>query len=186
VTDRRNIEIKARCGDLAAAEDAARRFGAWRAARLSQEDTYFHVPEGRLKLRRIVDADAPGAAPARGELIFYRRVDRAEARRSDYALVDLRSDVDGLRRLLADTLGTVAIVRKERIVYLLESTRIHLDTVDALGDFIEIERVMAAGDSEGAARAEVERIAAALSVRSADLVAASYADLVAAAGAPTR
>jgi len=184
VTDRRNIEIKARCQDLVAAEDAARRLGARRAARLRQEDTYFHVPEGRLKLRRIEDADAPGATS--GELIFYRRADQAGARRSDYALVDLRSDVDGLRRLLADTLGTVARVRKERIVYLLESTRIHLDAVDGLGHFVEIERVMAGGDSEGAARAEVERVAAALRVRSADLIAASYADLLAAAGAPAR
>ncbi len=184
MTDRRNIEIKARCGDLAAAEEAARRLGARLAARLRQEDTYFRVPEGRLKLRRIEDADAPG--PARGELIFYRRADRAEARRSDYALVDLRSDVDGLRRLLDETLGTAARVRKERVVYLLESTRIHVDAVEALGGFLEIERVMAADDSEGAARAEVERIAAALRVRSEDLVAASYADLVAAAGAPAR
>jgi adenylate cyclase class IV len=184
VTDRRNIEVKARCRDLAAAEDAARRLGARRAARLRQHDTYFHVPEGRLKLREIEDADAPGSAA--GELIFYVRPDRAGARRSDYTVADAGPDIAALRSLLGDSLGVRTRVRKERVVYRLDAHRIHLDAVEGLGTFVEIERVMASGDADAAAHAEVERLAEALGVRSEDVVPVSYADLLDGAAASAR
>ena len=186
MNDRRNIELKARCRDIAAAEKAAGALGARLAERLRQDDTYFRVPEGRLKLRAIgVESSGEGAGPdaaarggARHELIFYRRSDEAGPRRSDYTIHEVTEDPDGLRDLLGESLGIVARVRKTRTLYRLGPTRLHLDEVAGLGTFVEIERVLGPGEADGEARAEVERLAAALGVRAVDLVGRSYADLV--------
>lgn len=176
MTDRRNIEIKARCENLDAVEEAARAAGARLAARLRQEDLYFRVPEGRLKLRSIEEEGAEHGA--RSELIFYRRGDTPGPRASNYAIHEVTEDVDGLRRLLAESLGVVARVRKARTVYVSGPSRLHLDRVEGLGAFVEIERVMAAGDEDAAAHAEVERLAAALGIDPERLVPISYADLL--------
>jgi adenylate cyclase class IV len=176
--------MKARCADLAAAEKAAGAVGARLAARLRQDDTYFRVPEGRLKLRSIgVESRGGEAGPdatggPRQELIFYRRSDEAGPRRSDYTIHEITEDADGLRDLLGESLGIVARVVKTRTLYRLGPTRLHLDEVAGLGTFVEIERVLGAGEADAGARAEVERLAAALGVRDSDLVALSYADLI--------
>jgi adenylate cyclase class IV len=62
---RRNIELKARCPDLNAAREAARRLGAEFAGTLEQRDTYFVVPHGRLKLRQTAGHGAELVAYAR-------------------------------------------------------------------------------------------------------------------------
>jgi adenylate cyclase class IV len=77
---RRNVELKARCGDLARAAAACERLGARRQWTRRQVDTYFAVPEGRLKLR--VEEPSAALAPGPGDamLVRYRREDRAAAR----------------------------------------------------------------------------------------------------------
>lgn len=59
---RRNVEVKARLRDRAAARSAAeRRGGPGRA--LAQTDTFFRVPRGRLKLRRTPVSAGPAGEP---------------------------------------------------------------------------------------------------------------------------
>lgn len=133
-------------------------------------DTYFVTRSGRLKLR---ESSLSGA-----QLIPYMRPDCTAPRRSDYALVPV-DDPERVKALLTQLLGVHRIVRKEREILLVGNVRIHLDRVETLGDFIELEAVF-----EGDAAAEerehrkVHELMAALGVRPGDLLASSYEALL--------
>ena len=111
-----------------------------------QQDFFYDVPRGRLKLRRFEDG-----TPA--ELIFYQRDDRDGPKASYYTRSPV-TNPDAMHALLATALTTRGIVTKERHVYLVGRTRIHLDRVDGLGDFIELEVVLGPDDDEAGGEAE--------------------------------
>jgi adenylate cyclase class IV len=165
-----NVEIKARVRDRVRLAALAASISGGRPTVLQQEDTFFRVPAGRLKLRKL--------APARGELIFYRRPDQPGPKSSHYSSSQT-SDPDALRDVLAAALGVIGVVRKERSLYLVDQTRVHLDRVDGLGDFVELEVILRPGESE---EEDSRRVAAALMRRleidPADLVPGAYLDLL--------
>lgn len=164
----RNLETKARCRDLGEARRRALQLGAKEQWTRRQVDTYYAVPAGRLKLRRQEDAPA--------ELIYYRRPDMPDARWSDYQVVTVTRSTE-LGNLLADALGVTVHVDKTRTLLLYGNTRIHLDRVHGLGDFVELETVVQTqGDDE--ARAEHALLARALGISQEDLVGESYADML--------
>ncbi|MGQ9697706.1 MAG: class IV adenylate cyclase, partial [Armatimonadota bacterium] len=140
----RNLETKARCRDLAEARRRAIQLGATEQWTRRQVDTYFAVPKGRLKLRRQEDAPA--------ELIYYNRPDTLDARWSTYRIVTVTRAAE-LGNLLAEALGVLAHVDKTRSLLLYRNTRIHLDRVHGLGDFVELEPVIR-GQSDEDAQAE--------------------------------
>ena len=164
----RNLEFKARLADPGAALAAARQLGADLWGDLRQTDTYFAVARGRLKLRETVGFQA--------ELIFYERDEVSEARPSDYSVVAFK-DAGDLREALSRALGVVAVVRKRRTLLLLDTTRIHLDNVEGLGSFIEIE-VPVSGEGQSAAE-RLTALIASLGLTWDDCVRQSYADVVA-------
>ncbi len=166
---RRNLELKARCPDLATAEQAVCRLGAHPAGVQVQTDTYFRVANGRLKLREVEGRTA--------ELIWYERPDQDAARLSAYRLVPV-SDPAGLCAALTAALGLRGTVRKRRTIYLWQNVRIHLDEVAGLGTFVEFEAVLTAGDDEATAPARLRQLGEALGIRPADHLAVSYADLL--------
>lgn len=164
----RNWELKVRCGDLREIERMAVAMGASHVEVLEQTDTFFHVQQGRLKLRVFGDG--------KGELIGYRRADTATVRSSDYTIVRTESPSE-LHRVLADALGIQNTVRKKRTLYRFRSTRIHLDSVERLGTFVELETVM--GDqTEEDARAELRFVSQALGLSTLEPIAVAYADLL--------
>ena len=168
----RNIEIKARLSDPAAAEAVAARLAdAGPHARLHQVDTYFFIPEGRLKLREIDGEE--GCA----ELIFYRRPDSPGPKSCDYEIARV-SDPAGINRVLDAAFGIRAVVDKQRTVYLYRNVRIHLDRVRGLGKFLEIEAVEPDSGGESLVRELLEKF----SIRPEDLVEGSYCDLMERAG----
>jgi len=170
-----NLELKARCPDLEMVRARAERLGARYAGAFAQRDTFFASgAPGRLKLREVADGPA--------ELIAYRRADVTEARSSDYDIYPV-ADPDRLRAVLTAALGEAGVVEKRRRLYLLHRTRIHLDQVRGLGDFVELETVLG-GESEAEAQAELARIAAGLEIRRETLVAVAYVDLLAARRPP--
>jgi predicted adenylyl cyclase CyaB len=171
-TPRRNIELKSRCADLAAARHAALRLGAADAGVLEQTDTYFHCTNGRLKLRETTGR--------RAELIAYARPDRADARTSDYDLIPIE-DPGPLKRGLTMTLGVRVVVIKRRELLLWHNVRIHLDRVERLGTFVEFEAVMSEGEDEAMGYQRVATLAAALQLREEDRIATSYSNLIEAA-----
>jgi predicted adenylyl cyclase CyaB len=166
-----NIEIKARCADLAAAREVARRVATARVGLDRQVDTYFCTRAGRLKLRE--------SALSGGQLVPYLRPDSEGPKRSDYQVVPV-SDAVGLKRILGEILGVHAVVTKEREIFLCENVRIHLDRVEDLGDFLELEAVTDGTDAaETEGRRKVAWLMKELGVREGDLVAVSYEGLLA-------
>jgi predicted adenylyl cyclase CyaB len=163
---RRNIELKARCSDLATVHAKAQNLGARDMGILCQRDTFFAAPHARLKLREFGDG--------RAELISYVRPDVATARGSDYVLAPIAHLAD-LRAALEHALGIVGTVSKRRHLFLIQATRIHLDEVEGLGSFVELETVIDR-QSEDEAFSELRTIAEALGIQATDLVALPYTE----------
>jgi len=165
----RNIEIKARVADLAAVEARAGAIADSGPVDIAQDDTFFACPHGRLKLREL--------APGQGQLIHYHRPDQGGPKLSDYVIAPT-SDPAALREALTRAYGAAGRVRKHRRLYLAGRTRIHLDRVEGLGDFMELEVVLEAGDDTAGGEAEARRIMQALGVAESDLVEGAYVDLM--------
>jgi adenylate cyclase, class 2 len=165
-----NLELKARCADLAAARERARAVATAWLGTDEQVDTYFRTRSGRLKLRE--------STLSGGQLVPYLRPDAAAARRSDYVVIPVPEPAR-TKQLLAALLGVHRVVRKTREIALHENVRIHLDRVDGLGDFVELEAVWDGspeGEAEQARR--VDFLREALGIRDADLVPLSYEGLL--------
>ncbi len=168
----RNIEIKARIDSVDSLLQRAQALAGAAPETIEQDDTFFRVPHGRLKLREFADGSA--------ELIHYHRPDNAEAKASDYVRVAV-PDASALREALARGCGLQGRVRKVRCLLLVSdagfNTRIHLDRVEGLGDFMELEVVLQDGQSDAQGAAEAERLMAALGLHGALRMAGSYLDL---------
>jgi homotetrameric cytidine deaminase len=165
----RNIEIKARVRDPGRTLELALGLGAEDRGEISQRDTYFTRARGRLKLRE--------QDPGEDELIQYRRADEAAARTSSYRRVPAGAAGE-LREALDAALGTLVVVEKRRRLLLLDGVRIHLDQVEGLGSYLELEAVAGAGSDLDEEHAKVARLRAELEVDDDALVAESYSDLL--------
>ena len=161
----RNVELKAFDPDPERSLAVALELGAEDRGVLRQRDTYFRARTGRLKLRE----EEPGGAT----LIQYERPDAAEARESRYSLIPA-PDPDGLREALDAALGTLVVVDKERRLLLWEGVRIHLDTVDGLGSFVELEGVAPPESDLSTEHDRVERLRVALGIE--EVLTDSYSD----------
>jgi predicted adenylyl cyclase CyaB len=165
----RNVEIKARVADREALMRRAQAIASESPVRIAQDDTFFHCDRGRLKLRTF--------AADRGELIFYRRPDVRGPKESFY----LRSQSafpDSLREALALAYGVTGRVRKQGPLYLAGRTRIHVDRVEGLGDFMELEVVLGDGESAADGMREAHDLMATLGIDAAALVEGAYVDLL--------
>jgi predicted adenylyl cyclase CyaB len=172
----RNLELKAIDHDPSGSREICEGLAAEHRGVLHQEDIYFDVPRGRLKLRRERDALA--------HLIAYERSNDAGQRESRYRIVEVEDDAE-LEAVLASALGIKAVVRKARRLFLYEGVRIHLDHVDDLGSFIELEGVAASEDADlGRLEALLADLRHSLGIQDADLIGGSYCDLVLASAAP--
>ncbi len=166
----RNIEIKARAHAFDELRERAAALASDAPLIFRQLDCFYDVPRGRLKLRQFEDG-----TPA--ELIFYQRDDRDGPKASYYTRSPV-SNAEAMHALLASALTTRGIVSKERHLYMAGRTRIHLDRVDGLGDFIELEVVLAPDEDEEAGTAEAHALFEQLGVQHTDLVAVAYVDLL--------
>jgi len=165
----RNIEIKAYARDIEKQVKIAETLGNGAPEFIDQEDTFFNVPAGRLKLRVFGNGT--------GELIQYERKDSRGPSESNYLLSPTRNP-ESLRALLTEALGVRAVVRKHRMVYFCGQTRIHLDQVEGLGPYIELE--VALEDDQGVAEGEAiaEELMAKLEIEDNDLIDTAYVDLL--------
>jgi adenylate cyclase len=166
---KRNVEIKAAVMDLAVIHEKAARLADEGPVALEQEDVFFHSPRGRLKLRRL------GAG--RAELIAYERPDAAGPKESRY-VVHPTTDPEGLQNALAMALGIRGVVRKHRTVYIIGRTRVHLDRVQGLGDFVELEVVLSDEQDVGDGFVMARRLMAELGIPESQLVEKAYIDLL--------
>jgi predicted adenylyl cyclase CyaB len=165
----KNIEIKLRVESLAEKHRLALKLGADRRAIYHDTDTYFRVPHGRLKLR-------VSKGETSGTLIQYERPNESASRISNYSLVTV-SDCAALCETLATALGVLATVTKTRELLIYGATRIHLDEVEELGSFVELETVIDQ-QTMGDAQSEHELVFDALKLDSEQIVPFSYSDLL--------
>lgn len=165
----RNIELKVRVPDLEVVRPSLVTLGAQDQGSSRQADTYFRIENGRLKLRQV------GAGPS-GTLIYYRRADALVSRYSDYYLAETAHG-DAEKALLSAALGVLVEVKKLRHLFLYGQTRIHLDTLDELGSFVELETVILS-QSEADARHEHDLVKGTLHLDAYPAVAVSYGDLL--------
>jgi predicted adenylyl cyclase CyaB len=164
-----NVEIKARLSDFEKLKDLAAGLSQTPATIIPQEDTFFHTPQGRLKLRSL--------SPEHGELIYYERTDASGPKASNY-LVYTTGDPASLKAVFSETLGVRGVVRKQRWLYHVGQTRIHLDQVEGLGSFLELEVVLYPGQSEADGTKIAADLMEKLGVDESDLIQVAYIDLL--------
>lgn len=168
----RNIEIKARIASVEVLMPLVAAIAENGPTDLFQDDTYFRCLEGRLKLREIT---SPQAQPV-AQLIYYRRPDVTGPKVSHY-LISPTSAPDALRESLMHACGQIGRVRKHRVLYLVGRTRIHLDRVEGLGEFLELEVVLEPGEALTKGEAQAHELMERLGVREQHLVSGSYLEL---------
>ncbi len=165
----RNIEIKARIDDIAALRARAAALADSGPEEIRQDDVFFHCDRGRLKLRLF------GAGA--GELIFYRRADQPGPKESFYVRSPTAAP-DSLREALALACGEAGRVSKQRTLFLVGRTRVHLDRVTGLGDFLELEVVLEDGEAAEAGVREAHDLMHRFGIGTDQLIDAAYVDLL--------
>ena len=165
----RNVEVKARIDGVEALLARAQPLADGPPQRIDQDDTFFACARGRLKLRAFGDGS--------GELIHYERADEGGPKLSNYVRAPT-SDAAALREALSRAYAVIGRVRKTRLLLRVGQTRVHLDRVEGLGDFMELEVVLRPEQSaeEGAAIAEV--LLARLGIDASQRLAGAYLDLL--------
>lgn len=164
----RNLEAKFALRDLERARQQAEAIGYRYRATLVQRDTFFRVNEGKLKLRE----EESGAG-----LIFYGRQDSRHLKLSNYKIVPI-AEPEKTREMLAQALGTIATVRKTRILMMRDHIRLHLDRVEGLGVYGEIEAVLGEDGDPEQSRAVVDELLSALQIEHNKLIAESYFEML--------
>ena len=164
----RNIEIKARAPTLQSVRARIQGLAASPPQVLEQTDTFFTVPRGRLKVREFADGS--------GELIAYDRPDQPGPKASVYFRCPC-ADARAATEALAAVLQVRGVIRKRREVFLVGRTRIHLDDVERLGCFVELEVILDEGQSAEEGEQVARNLLATLEIPQAALVPGAYIDL---------
>jgi predicted adenylyl cyclase CyaB len=164
-----NVEIKARVDDVVALEGRVARLADGAPETIGQRDTFFRTTSGRLKLREFADGS--------GELILYERPDATGPTTSHYVIAPT-SEPGSLRALLGQLFEVRAVVNKERRLYMRGHTRIHVDRVEDLGNFVELEVVLQEHQTPDDGRLIAEELMQLLCVAPEHLVEVAYVDLL--------
>lgn len=163
----RNVELKARVESLVLIEQLLRARGL-EPRLLVQRDTFFGCPNGRLKLR-----EEGGAA----ELIFYSRSGAAGVRESRYWRSPVL-DPSTMAALLGAGYGVEGVVQKRRLLFLVGQTRVHLDDVEGLGAFVELEVVLRPEQSVPDGEHVAGELMAELGIPRSALIGPAYVELL--------
>jgi predicted adenylyl cyclase CyaB len=165
----RNIEIKARIASVRLLVPSVTRMADEGPTEIFQDDTLFACSAGRLKLRAFSEHD--------GQLIFYQRSDSAGPKES-YYVISPTSSPETLRQALSLAHGVVGRVRKHRTLFMVGRTRVHLDKVEGLGDFLELEVVLAEGERLTAGMAVANELLSKLAIPQSQLIDKAYIDML--------
>ena len=165
----RNVEIKARIESIGSISSKAAAFADEGPIEIFQDDIFFACKSGRLKLRIL--------SPTEGQLIFYRRTDQKGPKES-YYIISPTASPRTLHEALSLAYGQVGRIRKNRILYVVGRTRIHLDRVEGLGDFLELEVILGEEESTECGEAVARDLMQKLDILPDQLIGGAYVDLV--------
>lgn len=164
-----NVEIKAYCSSPDTIRSILEKHGADFQGTDQQTDTYFEVAEGRLKLRE---------GSIENNLIYYQRPDDSEPKASDINLVPINQPSE-MKALLTAALDIMVIVEKEREIYFIDNVKFHIDEVDGLGNFVEIEAIDRDQSlSEEELRKQCQYYLNLFDIPEEDLISVSYSDML--------
>jgi len=164
-----NVEIKARTIQPEFARNYLRNNRAEFGGTDLQMDTYFNVSHGRLKLRE---------GNIENNLIYYERQNVAGAKESNFRLVRV-PDAEGLKNVLTRSLGVKIVVKKKREIYFIRNVKFHIDEVEGLGNFVEIEASDLYADiSREKLQEQCAFYLTELRIREEDHIAVSYSDML--------
>ena len=169
----RNVEIKARIDSVESLITVVAAFASEGPVQIVQDDTFFTCDNGRMKLRVYSDTE--------GELIYYRRADQHGPKQSFY-LRSPTSSPETLREAMSQAYGLAGRVRKHRTLFMAGRTRIHLDRVENLGHFLELEVVLDEGESAEIGIQTAQNLMDKLGIQACQLVEGAYVDLLMQAG----
>jgi len=165
----RNIEIKAAIGNLQALLAQVVKLCDQPPIELDQDDIFFACANGRLKLRSF--------SSSKGELIFYRRPDHQGPKESFYLIAPTSAPAQ-LGEILSQAFGQAGRVRKHRTLFLKDRTRIHIDQVEGLGAFLELEVVLKEGEPPEVGRQIAQELLNQLGIGPEQLIEGAYVDLL--------
>lgn len=164
-----NFEFKARCFDIDKLESLLKERNPLFIGTDHQIDTYFVVPNGRLKLRE---------GNIENSLIHYSRSNTADAKESDITLYQHQPN-SNLKNALTKALGIKVVVDKTRKIYFIENVKFHFDEVKELGTFVEVEAI----DNDGTIgieklKEQCNAYVQLFGITKEQFIAESYSDLV--------
>jgi predicted adenylyl cyclase CyaB len=164
-----NVEIKARCGEPESIRYYLLSHNAELKGTDEQTDTYFKVPNGRLKLRE---------GNIENNLIYYERTNQAGPKSSHFHLVKVE-DAKGLKEVLTKSMGIKVVVKKKREIYYIENVKFHIDEVPGLGSFVEIEAGNILADlSQDELKKQCDFYLKEFKISPDELVEVSYSDML--------
>jgi len=162
-----NIEIKARANK----QDKIRKILKSKNAIFKgidhQIDTYFKVNSGRLKLRQ---------GNIENHLIWYAREDKKGPKQSKTILFETKPN-SLLKDILTKALGVLVVVDKKREIYFIDNVKFHIDKVESLGTFIEIE-VQGNENNKDELLKQCQYFIDLFGISQEDLINVSYSDLL--------
>jgi len=165
----RNVEIKAKVEDFSTLRQGVEAIADHGPTELNQVDTFFKCNDGRLKMREFSDSS--------GELIYYKRPDIAGPRESVY-FVSPTPDPSTLKEILNITNGTLGVVNKRRLLYIVGQTRVHLDDVENLGVFVELEVVLRDDQTADDGATITRELMKTLNIAETQLINIAYFDML--------
>ncbi|XP_072386576.1 adenylate cyclase CyaB [Diabrotica undecimpunctata] len=167
----RNVEIKAKVHNLDDIVNRAKSLNPIKSEIIQQHDTFYNVSHGRLKLRKFKDST--------GELIYYDRPDSEGPKISNYKKSYITQEsINDLPQVLEEALGVKQVVKKVRQLFLVGQTRIHIDNVEGLGHFMELEVMLGDDQSLEEGKQIADDLMAKLNVKKEDLLSGAYADML--------
>jgi len=163
-----NVEFKSELRDLELARTVARRFGAKFVGEVTQVDTYYRVPDGRLKKRET------SGEPT--EYIFYHRLNRSRPKLSHFTIY---TEQEARARFGERPLPVWLTVRKKREIWMYKNVRLHMDHVEHLGVFFEAEALVMPSQHVGKCHELIQEVRDRFGPALGEPVASSYSDMVA-------
>jgi predicted adenylyl cyclase CyaB len=164
-----NVEIKCELRDPALARALCAALRVPLAETLKQTDTYFKLADGRLKRR-----ESEGFPT---EYIFYHRENAAKNRISRFKIYSVQEarTVFGMQEP-----PVWVVVKKVRDVYMHDGVRIHLDAVEGLGNFFELEALVTPQNNLAKSYAKVDFLRKHFGPSLGEPLSVSYCDMIAA------
>ena len=164
-----NVEIKAKCKNPDKVRDILNAEGADYKGLDKQTDTYFHCENGRLKLRE---------GNIENSLIFYKRQNQAGPKVSEVSISKIATDHQ-IKDVLTKAYGVFIEVKKDREIYFIDNIKFHIDHLQDLGDFVEIEAIDSTGQlTKEELEEQCKHFLTLFDINPEDLITNSYSDLL--------